>query len=499
VPAAAAAMLQRMRARGTVKYRRRTGATPDDSGPEACAPGVLDRPSGRKGERGQASSEYVGLIVLATVLVVAFVARGPTVGGQVAGGIQELICKIVGQGCRAPARSYEPQEPCRLAADEVTASIGATVWSVKLGGEFVATKERRSDGTWRVTLKAGGKLGAELELGESAHAGRPGGKAGEGLDAKLSGTLNGAAANVYEFRSEQEADAFLDAVAREAARLAATALDPTHGLLSGLANLLLPHEPFRPPAPRQTFFEGGGGFDASAAGGSGAYAKGALGGSALLGVRLDHASGEQTYYFKVGGKAKGEAGVLFGPGATGGVEGEGVISVKVDKHGNARTLTLESTHPVHGGLNLLGKADDLSSLTRVLKEVSVGGTGETGQTVALSARLDLADPENAAAAAAMLRSLGITGLDLLLRRPDPADVVDLYQASKRLYERFDRDGTISYTVYDTTSGGVSAGLSVGAGIAFGIEGGVTDQSGRLTEARYRVPGVGFVPWTACTG
>lgn len=451
------------------------------------------------GERGQTSSEYVGLVVLATVLVVAFVARGPAVGGQVAGGIQELICKFVGQGCRAPARSYEPQEPCKQAANEVNASIGATVYSVKLGGEFVSTKERMSDGTWRVTLKAGGKLGAELELGESAHAGRQGGKAGEGLDAKLSGTLNGAAANVYEFRSEREADAFVDSVAREAARLAASALDPTHGLLSGLANLLLPHEPFRPPAPKETFFEGGGGFDASAAGGSGAYAKGSLGGKALLGVKLDHASGEQTWYFKVGGQGKGEAGVLFGPGATGGVEGEGVISVKVDKDGNARTLTLESTHPVRGGLNLLGKADDLSSLTKALKEVSVGGSGETGRTVALSAQLDLGDLENARAAAAMLRSLGINGLDLLLRQPKVADVVDLYQASKALYERFDQDGTISYTLYDTSSGGVSAGLSAGAGIAFGIEGALTDQTGRLTEARYRVPGVGFVPWTACTG
>jgi hypothetical protein len=105
----------------------------------------------RLSERGQASAEYLAVIVLVTALALAFVVSGRQVGESVTGGIEQLICKLVGQGCseQAAPRSYAPQQPCQVSSNEVNANIGATVFSVKVGADFTYTKERMSDGTWR--------------------------------------------------------------------------------------------------------------------------------------------------------------------------------------------------------------------------------------------------------------------------------------------------------------------------------------------------------------
>jgi Flp pilus assembly pilin Flp len=49
-------------------------------------------------ERGQTSAEYVGLVVLITVLVVAFVAAAPGIGQTITNGITTLIQKIISKG-----------------------------------------------------------------------------------------------------------------------------------------------------------------------------------------------------------------------------------------------------------------------------------------------------------------------------------------------------------------------------------------------------------------
>jgi hypothetical protein len=54
-------------------------------------------------ERGQTSPEYVGLIVLVSVLVAVLAVGALNVGGTVTGGIQTLICKILREGCQAAA------------------------------------------------------------------------------------------------------------------------------------------------------------------------------------------------------------------------------------------------------------------------------------------------------------------------------------------------------------------------------------------------------------
>jgi Flp pilus assembly pilin Flp len=52
----------------------------------------------RDDQRGQTSAEYVGLVVLITVLVVAFVAAAPNIGQTITNGITELIQGIIDKG-----------------------------------------------------------------------------------------------------------------------------------------------------------------------------------------------------------------------------------------------------------------------------------------------------------------------------------------------------------------------------------------------------------------
>jgi len=103
--------------------------------------------------------------------------------------------------------------------------------------------------------------------------------------------------------------------------------------------------------------------------------------------------------------------------------------------------------------------------------------------------LDLTKPENRDAALAFVRGIN----------PLTGDPVSGAIAARDLIRRIDEDAKLDVRTYRTNSFDVGANASVGLGVEFGFEGGYKSGGAQLTGASYRVPGVGFVPWTRCGG
>jgi hypothetical protein len=102
-----------------------------------------------RGDRGQASVEWTGLVALVCVLLALVLAVRPAAVGEipraVADGFLRALCVVGGGDC---ARDLEP---CVVASDRQADGWRARVLFVELGSGWTALVERRSDGTFVMT------------------------------------------------------------------------------------------------------------------------------------------------------------------------------------------------------------------------------------------------------------------------------------------------------------------------------------------------------------
>ena len=67
-----------------------------------------------RNDRGQPAAEYMGVLLIVSLLVAALVTSGVATG--MSGQVEHLICAIAGQACEGPA---PPPAPRRWAADRL--------------------------------------------------------------------------------------------------------------------------------------------------------------------------------------------------------------------------------------------------------------------------------------------------------------------------------------------------------------------------------------------
>lgn len=132
--------------------------------------------------RGQASTEYVGVVALvALVLAAGGAVAAPALPAALQHHLRVGLCIVGGDVCRASDARAAGLEPCVLrsrAADRRT-RVNLTVLSYATGDAL--TIERRSDGSRRVAFSrsdgggvvvgAGVRLGAQVEVGAEASGG----------------------------------------------------------------------------------------------------------------------------------------------------------------------------------------------------------------------------------------------------------------------------------------------------------------------------------------
>lgn len=315
----------------------------------------------RRGERGQATADYVAVIALLTVLLTAAAGAAavgaPGVANAVAGQLRHALCLVGGGNCPSA-----PRRPCTVASTRDSRRFTVSLGIVRLDEDHVVLRERLSDGTIRLTLSE--RDGGGVEGGIGAKAKIDLGRRQIGVDAEARGGVQGVLGHgdVFYARGDREADELLRTIERR--------------------------------RPDEVFYEGGVRGLGRARGGAARLLSGRLDGSAdeILGVRHDRRSGTLTISLGAGGAGSGLVSMVIGAGA-GALDGQVVLGLTLDRHRRPVELSLSARGSVGAGGTLPAAIAD--ALRQAVDPRISAKTG--GQRWELGARADLRDPAIAAA------------------------------------------------------------------------------------------------------
>lgn len=430
---------------------------------------------GRWRERdGQAASEYVALLAIVAVVVIAAVGLTSSgIGAQLVAGMRAGLCRVTGTTCPRPPRARADLAACPLERRVRREHLSETLGVVKLGSNGTLTAVRHSDGRVTVTLADGSVLGAEVGLGARLAFG--GGERGAELRAGAEAVWG--SGRSWTFADTTSANAFVERYGAKAT-IGGKLVDQMRGGCSIVCDVIgwRPHAEL--PPPDETHSEGGATARLTAALGLGERGVATADAGALLGRRQTRA-GETTWYFKLSAALAARLAIpaseLAGAGS-----GSAVVSYRLDAAG--RPLQLAVAMAGEGS----GRAALAPAVSRGRASGRGGGNEERGAVIELEATLDLTDPANLAVAAALGDAL-----------TDPRKLADAGERLARLGARIAEHGQIDLRAYELSS----SSRSVGGSLALGLKvGGALDRSTRelrLVDALTRLPGLPFLPRQDC--
>jgi hypothetical protein len=427
---------------------------------------------GGRSTAGQASLEYVALWGLVAVVVGAAAAlTSGGLGASVAYALQRGLCAVTGSVCPAPPRAASDLPPCPVRRTSKGEAYDVSLAVVKLGGGLAVLEERDSAGRVSVTFTNTGHgaltagIGAHFDLGGLDVGAVATGEVGIGFTAGRS----------WRLRSQSAADAFVARYGSDQTLLGRLGNDARR--ICPLCHIL-GWEPDVPPAPDESYLEGGGRLGAAAVAGLGARAEAGAALADALGRRRRR-TGETTWYLRLDGSVAARLFVGVGLGGTAG--GAALAEYATDRvgrpvelrirlaGGRAGEMALPRGEPVPGGLQ-----------TRVPVPPFRG----RGRFMETETTLDLTDPRNREAALDVLGALGPGApslphrLDVLAGRLRTRGVTDLR----------------SYRVRTTHRGAdatVALGVVAGGGLSSDA------QALDLTGVYTRLPGLGYLPRADC--
>ena len=421
-------------------------------------------------ERGQATVNWLAVMVGLTVLAAALVIALPSAAPKITCSFQNVVSKATGGAvpdCNYTAAvDADVPDPstCLVSERSGEAGVTVTVFSVKGGAKVKLITRRTADGKVYVTVEGGGEIGLEFgpPAGGEVTVDTGGSEVTEGANAKAGVKLNGNGSLTWVFDNEAKAHEFADIVAGHA-RDAALDTNP----ITGIGRRLIGVGEDRPiPPPSIYGLEGGARIFGEAEGGAGPLsgkAEGEIGPS--IGGRYDARTGDTTVYFKVNANAKLSAGLLDAIGGRGIGEGEVQLAVTVDKHGNPTKATVIGSGTVTG--QLTGKLAGLSD------------KAGPGKRADVRLDLDLTDPAN--------------------RQAFNNFVTNTIGGAGDLVSRFADDSQIGARVYDSsqTDVGIEGSGSI-ADVEFGLDAGGNYKTADLQSAYYYDRETAtFVPWVEC--
>jgi len=417
-------------------------------------------------DRGQTSSEYVGMLLLVGTIIAALVMTG--LPGRIAQETSDIVCRIAGGACDAPDSDEPNADTCVLTQSSRSAEGSVKITFIRLEGGVKGVREERADGSVKITLEA--NAGAGLEFATPG-AGVEGGGTNVGTgEREVTVTAGGKVSRSWVFdagdarASNEAADQFTEDVEKRVSEQ--LDLWPwTHG----------------PDLPDHQETSVSGGVTVTATGelGNGTGLEGNLG--AALGAKFDEKTGERTIFFEVkgGGKAGASAGFFDGFSAA----GQGTVTVGVTYTRDGREKSMEVLGQADGSIEASFDPTG-GALDQTMSDLSDNLSASVGGRVVLDAKLDLTDPANLAAAQTF-----ITGID-----PATGQPVGIGDASRDLYERFRDDGKVSVQTFATANqayGGEFDGTVVGGEFKY------AEEDANLIKAWYLDGAEGFKPWDTC--
>lgn len=411
-------------------------------------------------DRGQSTVEYVAVLALVAVLIIAAgaAAMAPTYANATLGGFQRALCIVTGRACR----SLE-QQACVVRSNSEGRSVTATIAFVRLEDGRLLLQERLSDGRIRLTVTTKDGIGGEIGVGASA------GVNFKGLRLDASATANAALLGLYG-----HGKSYIARDAGEAQRL-------VHAIEDGHA-----------PEPDVTFHEGGLRGEAAATASAGAGLGGRVGGgkddakgageedgeagreiktspvaevsaglnatlARAIGHRVDHRTGETTWYLRADNEVSASAGAsIVGVGkakADASAYANGLLRVTTDRRGRIVEVGALATYGAGAGYTVTGGPK--------------GTVGDRRHELEITADPD--DPSILAALSQVRRHPGVDALKALT-----SAVYEHGRVDRRTYE------------VDNDSEGFDGSVALGAKFGGGVE--HTAETSRLVDAETRPPG-----------
>ncbi len=380
------------------------------------------------GESGQASSDYIAILLVCACVLgagggAAAAAGGSGMAGAVSAQFARAICRVTGGDCE------RDRLPCVTSIRARVDDLAGVVAIIRLSGGRTLLRERRSDGMELITLAERGGLG--IEVGAGAEAGVGGGAIGDSLAGSISGRVTRGRAWLRP--AGAQAQALVDRIGD-------------------------------PPAPDFTWGEKG---MESRAEGRYHLAGLSLDAEDAFGARRDTRTGEKTFTIRRRNELAGDLARL-GAGAEAGGRHVERYAVTVDRSGRPVDLIVTDTVRYHGGVALPGP---LKAVAMALGAPAL----RRGRIVETETHLDLTAAANLEAARDFIEAVRSPKLKL-------GAAVAVSEALRR---RLDSHGVRQRRVYLLDVRHTGARGRVGAGVSIGLRGERSEESARLVEAAVR--------------
>ena len=439
--------------------------------------------------RGQTSAEYLGALLLVCAIVIVLVSSGA--GGQIRGGIQDAICRILGGECASDGTGPNG-EP--LAAECVRNSSqrgiagSVRVAAFDFGAGVEGIKEYRADGTVKVTIKGNVKAGLNWGVDVGIKAGDMEAGVGSGGRAGLTGSV----ARAWIFPNGEDADRFISDVKKKVAAKA-NPLPNFPGTKDDADIELPPHD--------ESTIQGG--LELRTKAGATGVQTLERNISAALGRTVNTNAGtpdegDTTYFFEFAGGAVQDTGLgeldqekllLFKIAASGQLKLK--LAYTVDRDGQPKTLRATGQLDVTAIGDVSASFPDLTgqSFKTVLDRLTSrkeAQNGELGGRAIVDFKLDLRDPQNRDAAEGFIHGRDSAGA--------PVSRLD---SMLDLGGRLLADSTFNARFYSLAKHKTSVGFDAGV---FGVSGEYTSEDANLVAAYYRPAdgdAFGLQEWDSC--
>lgn len=423
------------------------------------------------GDRGQASAEYVAVVLLVAVVIAGGVAlTSGGLGDSVAVAMRRGICEVTGRACpkALSAKAARDLEACTVRRSTSQQGMTVDVAFVRLAAELGLVVDSLSDGRVRVSFAdtsgagVGAAAGAHLQIGGL----------GANAEASADATFAITAGRAWTFENAAAAKRF---VARygSAQRLDGRLAQRVRSLCPPCAMIV--DSPKAPPKPDERWVVGG-----ISAHGNAGVAAGPL--KASVDVVLKGALGRRisrngaVWYLRLDDRLAGELDALgFGVDAQGGAVGLVAFDVGTDGTPRSIRITVEHRASTRKGLHV----------PRVLRGVVGRGAVGAGEVVESESLLSLATPADRALALKLVSALG------------DADPAAARHAAAGLQEAISARGIRTIRRFSLSRGGTRVGAGAAAGLRLGLDVALDDSDQRLVGAASRLPGLGWLPRADC--
>jgi len=473
-------------------------------GPHERALGV----TARRGDVGAGSLEFVGIVILAAVLVAAAVGATATSSPAARDKIWATICQITGGECSpadAPSNAdYKPAD-CEIYSAEERLNATVDIAIVRLSGGAALQRVEKSNGEVEITVLDEGRGGVAGGIG--GHGKIRFGETTLGVDAEVdaSATVGLQGGQTYVFDSHDEADAFQSYLRREKVEDIVGDGVPAIGTVNSIVEWATGEEPPTNNGVQKTFVR----FDEHASvnlGGSlGLGAGGGLELEGMVALGMEHDRGEdaddagddkQTMFFQVEWGGEANIGLPMVKGADFAKSGTGIIKVTTSNDGKGDQVQIISRDA--GGFDVGLQADEHSTAPvggdrapSGLESFGIDFKGGSGGTTVVTQTLPLDSAGSKQAFLDWMTSGGATNMAATAASSsgwadseDGANVTSYGDGADAFAELMTQQAKVSVVEYDDDTWGLGGGLGVSLAVKAGLDVSYEDTEANAVEAAY---------------